>query len=349
MPIQQTPATDSKLKSFQILDNKTLCKSNTTSSVPLKLASNQAFTKNESKVPTTTDFGNKDHRNHATSSEKPQINCANSNNNANVNTCSSMDYCGPNIEENKVDSIPTKTITAESSSKEVQPDSTTSSNTLDLDFMLNFDDLHDGLTESSGQQQQDINGNNIVKNGGENFSTEQHKDQFKDKNSGLIDFSDNWFEMNFGELRTPNGDTMDSGQNLLSGFDKLNNNNNNSHLDSSLLESLFDQSFSQLQAENGTGDKNSDSLYAKHDPFMSNNLFANQSTATYGGNGFISNNGYSNSTINTDQSCNLGATAISNTGFNSFNVDGFDFIDDVDFKDSHLEFSAFMDKVDFAT
>ena len=233
--------------------------------------------------------------------------------NNNSLTCSNGNFCGPNTEE-KSQSV------LDSSSIKVQPDSTTSSSTLDFDFMLNFDDLHDAG---------DVNGNNILKSeqgkptaNEHGFSDTKMKNQNSNKSTGMIDFNDIFFEMNFGDICSTN--TNDDCNNNA----KLGRKDNPDNNFLETINQMFEQTYPVDETRNNYDSEN---LLTKNDQIMFNN----------------SSNSNNNpmSAFNTGQQCHFSVNS------NSFNVDPFSdyFMDDSDFKDNSLDFASLMDKVDYAT
>lgn len=146
---------------------------------------------------------------------------------------------------------------SDNSNNQIQPDSTTNSNTLDFDFMLNFDDLNDDFIDSNHLNNCNIDqlteGNNMNKNG---------------ESNDMIDFGDNWFEMTFGDAQNdikPSQMMNDTGKNVLS-YEK-DSNGDNSMMDT--INRLFDE---HPVANNGKSSNQYQVDYSRNDPNLCNNM-----------------------------------------------------------------------------
>jgi len=120
---------------------------------------------------------------------------------------------------------------------QIQPDSTTSSALPDTDFILNFDELNEGL----GELHAITKSNKIIFDEPMDFEVKS-KSSYDGKNNGMIDFNDNWFEMGFDQsafdLNT--SDMLDDTSKLMESSSV--NSANSSFLDT--INQIFDQGFS---------------------------------------------------------------------------------------------------------
>lgn len=139
----------------------------------------------------------------------------------------------------------TKESVLESSTKHIQPDSTTSSNSLDLDFILNFDDLHDELAEMADCTVDSKAAGKMALDEPMDFEVKSPlNSNYEDRNGGMIDFNDNWFDIAFSNQspsQTMQPSEMEESSRLLGTLSEAGTGGDSSFLDS--INQIFDQSY----------------------------------------------------------------------------------------------------------
>ncbi|KAI2804929.1 kinase mkl2 MAPK-like protein [Blomia tropicalis] len=181
--------------------------------------------------------------------------------NVSTSTISSTDF----NESPKLPEI--KEVPMDDKANQIQPDSTTNSNCLDLDFILNFDELNDVPIE--------LNENFMTKPDEKmsmdmNFDS-KYKNEDGTKQNGMIDFPDNWFDSVFGQTSTEMAvDQM------------MESETNTPTYNASFLETInqiFDQNNVSCSKSGDFGNDIMKSDFTKHDPVLSNG-FMGQATST---------------------------------------------------------------------
>ena len=237
-------------------------------------------------------------------------------------TLSMIDSANINLHYS-IDSVKSKE-TNDNSMNQIQPDSTTSSSSLDIDYILNFDDLNDSL----GDLQSVLKQNDKMDIEEEiDFEIKNKNSDEANKSNSMIDFNENWFDMNFSqstELENSNRqNTFANNETIISP-------------DCSFLESInqiFDQTFPNYPTK---GSEQFD--HSKHDSVLSHNFHGSTNGA------FITQNNYPN------QQCHFSANYQGNTfkynqngSNNTFSSDPLsELFEDSDFKNS-IDFPIMLD------